>query len=131
MTRTFLGPRAPAEIRKIYDVVVASLDAGCAAVKPGVKCADVDRASRQVIEDAGYGDKFIHSTGHGVGLEIHEGPSLTPTSEDTLENGMIVTVEPGIYLPGIGGVRVEDFLVVTDDGAENLTALTRSSEFPR
>ncbi len=128
MTRTFLGPKAPDEIRSVFDIVIASLDAGCAAVQPGAKCADVDRACRAVIEQAGYGERFIHSTGHSVGLDIHESPAFSTTSEDVLEPGMVMTVEPGIYLPGIGGVRVEDFLVVTDDGAENLTALTRSPE---
>jgi Xaa-Pro aminopeptidase len=131
MTRTFLGPRAPGEMRKVFDAVVAALDAGCAAVKPGVRCADVDRAAREVLDQAGYGDAFLHSTGHGVGLEIHEGPSLSTLSEDVLEPGMIVTIEPGVYLSGIGGVRVEDFLVVTEEGAENLTTLPRGSEFPR
>jgi Xaa-Pro aminopeptidase len=125
MTRTFLGPRAPEEMRRVHTAVVASLEAGCAAVRPGVKGSDVDRAARDVLEQAGYGDAFVHSTGHGVGLEIHEGPTLSMTSEDVLEPGMIVTVEPGVYVPGVGGVRVEDFLVVTDDGAENLTSLPR------
>ena len=131
MTRTYLGPRAPEEIRKIHAIVVESLEAGCAAVKPGVKASDVDRASREVIEKAGYGELFLHSTGHGVGLEIHEGPTLSMLSEDVLEPGNIVTVEPGIYVSGVGGVRVEDFLVVTETGAENLTSLPRGPELPR
>jgi Xaa-Pro aminopeptidase len=131
MTRTYLGLTAPTEMRKIHDVVVEALEAGCAAVKPGVKAADVDRAARDVIERAGYGEAFLHSTGHGVGLEIHEGPGLSVVSEDVLEPGNVVTVEPGIYLSGVGGVRVEDFLVVTDTGAENLTSLPRGSELPR
>ena len=131
MTRTYLGPQAPGEMRTVHDIVVAALEAGCAAVRPGAKCSDVDAASRKVITDAGYGEQFIHSTGHGVGLEIHEGPSLTVSSDQVLEAGMIVTIEPGVYLPGVGGVRVEDLLVVTDDGAENLTALPRGPEIPR
>jgi Xaa-Pro aminopeptidase len=130
MTRTYLGPQAPEEMRKIHAIVVEALEAGCAAVKPGVKAADVDKAARDVIANAGYGDMFLHSTGHGVGLEIHEGPGLSMTSEDVLEPGNIVTIEPGIYLSGVGGVRVEDFLVVTDDGAENLTSLPRGPELP-
>ena len=130
MTRTFLGPHAPDEIRKVHAIVVESLEAGCAAIKPGAKCSDVDRASREIIEKAGYGDAFVHSTGHGVGLEIHESPTLSTLSEDVCEPGMVVTVEPGVYLPGIGGVRVEDFLVVTAEGAENLTSLPRGSELP-
>jgi Xaa-Pro aminopeptidase len=131
MTRTYLGPTAPSEIVKIHTIVVEALEAGCAAVKPGVKGSDVDRASREVIEKAGYGEAFLHSTGHGVGLEIHEGPPLSVSSEDVLEPGHIVTVEPGIYLAGMGGVRVEDFLVVTETGAENLTSLPRGPELPR
>jgi Xaa-Pro aminopeptidase len=130
MTRTYLGPRAPDEIRKVHAIVVEALEAGCAAIKAGVKGSDVDAASREVIEKAGYGEAFLHSTGHGVGLEIHEGPTLSTLSEDVLEPGNIVTVEPGIYLPGIGGVRVEDFLVVTESGAENLTSLPRGPEYP-
>jgi Xaa-Pro aminopeptidase len=131
MTRTYLGLTAPAEMRKIHEIVVESLAAGCAAVKPGARAADVDKASRDVIEKAGYGEQFLHSTGHGVGLEIHEGPSLSISSEDVLEPGNIVTIEPGIYISGVGGVRVEDFLVVTDTGAENLTSLPRGPELPR
>lgn len=131
MTRTFLGPKASDEMRKVHAAVVASLEAGCAAVKPGARCADVDKACRGVLEEAGFGEYFLHSTGHGVGLEIHEGPTLSMTSEDVLEAGMIVTIEPGVYLAGDGGVRVEDFLVVTEDGSENLTSLPRGPELPR
>lgn len=131
MTRTFLGPRAPAEMRKVHASVCAAVEVACAAVRPGVACKDVDRAARAVLEADGYGDAFVHSTGHGVGLEIHEGPTLAPTAEGTLEAGDIVTIEPGVYLPGVGGVRVEDLLVVTDDGFENLTALDRGPDSVR
>ncbi len=130
MTRTFLGPRAPDELRNAHNAVLKALEAGCAAVKPGVACADVDRAARDVLDKEGMGDLFIHSTGHGVGLEIHEGPSLTTTAEGTLEPGMVVTVEPGVYLPGIGGIRIEDLLVVTQGGADNLTTLDRGPDLP-
>jgi Xaa-Pro aminopeptidase len=130
MTRTYLGPRAPEEMIKVHEVVCAAVEAGCSAVKAGARCADVDRACRELIEAAGYGERFVHSTGHAVGLEIHEGPSLTVTADTELEAGMVVTIEPGIYLPGIGGVRVEDLLVVTDDGYENLTSLPRGPELP-
>jgi Xaa-Pro aminopeptidase len=130
MTRTYLGPNAPAEMVKVHAVVCEAVEAAFAVVRAGVPCKDVDRAARDVLEKAGYGDRFIHSTGHGVGLEIHEGPTLATTAEGELENGHIVTIEPGVYLPGIGGVRVEDFCVVTDDGYENLTTLDRGSAFP-
>jgi Xaa-Pro aminopeptidase len=131
MTRTYLGPSAAEEMHKVHAIVVEALEAGCAAVKPGAKTTDVDRAAREVIEQAGYGEQFLHSTGHGVGLEIHEGPTLSIMSEDVLEPGNVVTIEPGIYVSGVGGVRVEDFLVVTDTGAENLTSLPRGPELPR
>lgn len=131
MTRTYLGPEAPEEMWKIHAVVLEAVDAAIAMVKPGVKTSDVDKAARDVIAKAGYGDAFLHSTGHGVGLEIHEGPTLSTSSEDVLEVGNVVTIEPGIYLADVGGVRVEDFLVVTTDGAENLTSLPRGPELPR
>ena len=103
-------------------MVLSAQLAALACVKPGVRCADVDRAARDVIANAGYGDCFGHSTGHGVGYEIHEAPNLSPRAGDkTLEIGNVVTVEPGIYLPGVGGVRIEDMALVTANGHENLT----------
>jgi Xaa-Pro aminopeptidase len=130
MTRTFLGPNPPAEMVKVHAAVCEAVEAAFAVIRPGVACKDVDAAARSVLEREGYGDRFIHSTGHGVGLEIHEGPTLAPSAEGVLEVGNIVTVEPGVYLPGIGGVRVEDFCVVTEDGYDNLTALDRGPDFP-
>jgi Xaa-Pro aminopeptidase len=130
MTRTYLGPRAPEELVKAHPIVVDAVEAACEAVKPGVRGSDVDKVARDVLAKAGLAEHFIHSLGHGVGLEIHEGPTLSPLSESVLEPGMIVTIEPGIYLPGIGGIRVEDLLVVTEDGYENLTSLPRGPEFP-
>lgn len=131
MTRTYLGPQASEKLVAAHASVVAALEAGCAAIAPGVRAADVDKAARDRLEADGLGELFVHSTGHGVGLDIHEAPSLTVSSEGVLAPGMIVTIEPGVYLPGVGGIRVEDLLVVTDAGAENLTALDRDAELPR
>ena len=121
MTRTVsVGDPGP-DARHLYDVVLASQQAGRALVAADVACADVDRASRDVIADAGWADAFSHSTGHGVGLEIHEAPRVAATAGDTLLVGDVVTVEPGVYLPGIGGVRIEDTVVVAATGSEPLT----------
>jgi Xaa-Pro aminopeptidase len=121
LTRTFfLGSISPLG-RKVYDTVARAQKLAIQAVKPGVKTAQIDRIARDEIERAGYGRRFIHSTGHGVGVEIHEAPWVGPTSQDTLEAGMIITVEPGIYLQGWGGVRIEDTLLVTKTGFEILT----------
>lgn len=120
MTRTVVLGGASDEQRAIYDVVLAAQAAGMDAVKAGAQGADVDAAARRVIDDAGHGDAFEHGLGHGVGLEIHESPRLARTSEDTLMAGDVVTVEPGIYLQGFGGIRIEDFVVVTVDGCEVL-----------
>jgi Xaa-Pro aminopeptidase len=121
MTRTVsIGDPGP-DARHLYEVVMQSQKAGRAAVAADVACAAVDRASRDVIADAGWADAFSHSTGHGVGLEIHEAPRVASTAGDTLLLNDVVTVEPGVYLPGIGGVRIEDTLVVGATGAESLT----------
>ncbi len=121
MTRTVsVGDPGP-EARHLYDVVLASQQAGRARVAADVACADIDRASRDVIADAGWADAFSHSTGHGVGLEIHEAPRVAATGRDTLVVSDVVTVEPGVYLPGIGGVRIEDTVVVGAAGCEPLT----------
>jgi Xaa-Pro dipeptidase len=125
ITRAFsLGPPG-ARAAEIHAVVVAALAAGIAAAQPGVPCGDVDRAARSVVEDAGYGAQFVHRTGHGLGLEAHESPSLVAGSRRPLAEGAVVTVEPGIYLPGVAGVRVEDDLHVTAAGGEVLTAAPR------
>ena len=125
MTRTVsVGDPGP-EARRVWDVVRESQSAGREAVRAGVDCAEVDRACRDVIVAAGWGDSFVHGTGHGVGLEIHEDPRVAASARDTLEPGSVVTVEPGVYLPGVGGVRIEDTVVVTPDGSDPLT------EFPK
>jgi Xaa-Pro aminopeptidase len=125
MTRTIAFGEPASELRKAHDVVAAAQQAGIDALRPGVGAGEVDRAARSVIDDAGYGDRFTHGLGHGVGLEIHEGPSLRRDGEDVLPVGAVVTVEPGIYLPGMGGVRVEDAVEVTDDGSDVLGVSTR------
>lgn len=122
MTRTVFMSTPTDEQKRVYDIVRAANDAGRAAVRPGIPLKEVDRAVRKVIEDAGYGPQFIHRTGHGIGLEVHEFPDVSATSEVIARPGMIFSVEPGIYLPGKFGVRVEDLVVVTEDGCETLNA---------
>ncbi|WP_459546986.1 M24 family metallopeptidase [Nocardia sp. X0981] len=121
MTRTFvLGEPADWQ-REVYDLVRAAQRAGCEALRPGVPCADVDAAARDVIAAAGHGRLFVHGLGHGVGLRIHEAPGIAKTGTGTLLSGVAVTVEPGVYFPGRGGVRIEDTLVVREGGPELLT----------
>jgi Xaa-Pro aminopeptidase len=121
MTRTYCVGEPTAEQLHLVEVVAASQAAGVQAVRGGIPAADVDRTCRQVIAEAGWGEQFVHGTGHGVGLDIHEAPSVAATSSDTLQPGQVVTVEPGVYLPGVAGVRIEDTLVVTDTGNQPLT----------
>jgi Xaa-Pro aminopeptidase len=113
------------KLREVYEVVLRAQAAGIAALWPGTKTGDVDAAARQVIADAGYGDYFTHSIGHGFGLQIHEAPMMRPGSEKILEAGMVVTVEPGVYLPNWGGIRIEDDVLVTEAGPEVLTSTVR------
>ncbi len=121
ITRSYFHGKATEEYKKIYSTVAGSQKAGLAKVRAGVKARDVDAACRNYISDAGYGQYFIHGTGHGVGLEIHEFPRLNTTFEAVLRAGMAVTVEPGIYLHGKFGVRIEDSVLVTKTGCEILT----------
>ena len=121
MTRT-VSVGEPDELsRRMWDVVRESQAAGVQAVSSNTAAVDVDTACREVIGAAGWGDRFVHGTGHGVGLDIHEAPAVGSTSADTLAAGNVVTVEPGVYLPDHGGVRIEDTVVVTDDGCRILT----------
>ena len=121
MTRTVHFGAVSAEQEKVHAIVTAANRAGIAACRPGVKLKDIDRAARQVIEDAGYGPCFNHRTGHGIGLNEHEFPDVSSVSEVVARPGMIFSVEPGIYLPGKFGVRVEDLVAITEDGCEVLT----------
>lgn len=125
MTRTVFFGKASDEQKHVYDLVCAANAAGRAAVHPGVSMRDIDHAARKVIEDAGYGKNFIHRTGHGIGLEVHEFPDVSASSEAIARPGMIFSVEPGIYLPGKFGVRVEDLVAVTEDGCETLNHAPR------
>lgn len=125
LTRTFAIGEPGKEERRMYEAVRAANEAARAILQPGVTCAQVDRAARQVIEQAGYGRYFLHRTGHGIGLEAHEPPYLRAENLQALQAGMTFTIEPGVYLPGRNGVRIEDNLVVTEEGAECL------SDWPR
>ncbi len=121
MTRmVFLGD-PPAEFIKAYEAVLAANRAGRAAVKPGVSAQAVDQATRRTLEEAGYGEYFIHRTGHGIGLDIHEAPWIMDGNEQLLAEGMTFSVEPGVYLPGQFGIRIEDIVAVTDTGCQTLT----------
>jgi len=125
-TRTLVfGGDPNEEYREIHEVVREAQQAGVEAVEPGVTAGEVDAAAREVIKDAGYGEQFIHRTGHGVGLDVHEEPFIVAGSGRLLEPGMVFSVEPGIYLPGEFGVRIEDLLVVTEDGCERLNDTDR------
>ncbi len=121
MTRTVVIGRAGERQKEIYDVVLRAQTAAIQAVKPGIKGCEVDAVARDIIREAGYGDCFGHSLGHSVGLMIHETPCFSPKDETVLEPGMVITVEPGIYVEGFGGVRIEDVVAVTEEGCRNLT----------
>lgn len=111
--------------KQVYDVVRAAQDAAADALIPGAGLATVDRAARQIIEESGFGDDFIHSTGHGIGIDVHEAPTLSASADGELRPGMVVTVEPGIYLRGEFGIRIEDAYHITQNGAERLTQSSR------
>jgi len=128
MTRTFCVGRPSARQRDIHELVLRAQSAAIQSISSGVSCKSVDDAARKVIKGAGHGKHFGHGTGHGIGLMVHEGPSISPLSNDTVEENMVFTVEPGVYIPGWGGVRIEDMVQVTEKGARVLTSLPRELE---
>ncbi|MGL4819947.1 MAG: M24 family metallopeptidase [Bacilli bacterium] len=121
LTRTVALGNISDEMRKVYEIVLEAQQAGVSGLRAGLTCKAADDLTRDIIKGYGYGQYFGHSTGHGVGLDIHEAPGLSFRSNDTLDVGMVVTVEPGIYLPEIGGVRIEDDVVITENGVRVLT----------
>lgn len=125
LTRTFAIGAVDAELAHVYQVVQAANEAGRAAARPGAACRAIDQAARDVIARAGYGEYFTHRVGHGLGLEGHEAPSVHGANDEPLAPGMTFTVEPGIYLPGRGGVRIEDDVLVTEEGGESLSGYAR------
>jgi Xaa-Pro aminopeptidase len=125
-TVTILPPRPRSPLGKAFDAVRRAQAAGISTVRPGEPCRGVDARVRESLDRSGYLKYFVHSTGHGVGLDVHERPSLSPRSRERLEEGMVVTVEPGVYLPGIGGIRLEDTVKVTGSGCERITFLPKT-----
>lgn len=125
-TRTFVVGEPSAEQVEIHDLVLRANEAGRRTARAGVRCSDVDEETRRVIDVAGYGEYFIHRTGHGIGLEVHEHPYIVAGNEEPLQWGMTFSVEPGIYLPGRFGVRIEDIVVCTRDGLESLNTASRA-----
>ena len=125
ITRTVAVGQPDAKLKEIYDIVLEAQLRGMAGIKPGMTGKEADALTRNLITEKGYGEYFGHSTGHGIGLEVHEGPALSFKSNIVLEPGMVVTVEPGIYVPGLGGVRIEDDTLITLDSNEALTHSTK------
>jgi len=122
LTRTWVYHRIlTARTKEIYEIVKSAQETALTTLRAGMSCAEFDAAGRNVIRESGYGDNFGHGLGHGVGLEVHEAPRISAQSTDQLEEGMVITVEPGIYIPGEGGVRIEDLVLVTSTGCEVLT----------
>ncbi len=121
MTRTVFFGKASKKMREVYRIVLDAQVKACDAARSGITCGELDSVARKHITKAGYGEKFSHGLGHGIGIEIHEAPTLRKGVNTVLKPGMVVSIEPGIYLPGIGGVRVEDVVIIRRDGCENLT----------
>ena len=126
LTRTFAIGEADNDFLEWQVILDEAIEAALLMVEPGMSCRDLDAASRGVIDEAGLGDYFVHNLGHGIGLEVHEGPHVTRTTEDILTEGMVFTIEPGIYVPGRGGIRIEENVAVTVEGAVLLTGASRS-----
>jgi Xaa-Pro aminopeptidase len=124
-TRTFAAGELGDELRRAYDVCLAGQLAGLDAVRPGVRGVDADAAARDTIAAEGLGERFGHGLGHGVGLLVHEAPRLSTESSDTIAAGNVLTIEPGVYIPGLGGIRIEDLVIVGEDGNEVLTSMTK------
>ncbi len=124
MTRTYCCGKADREQRKVYNAVLSAQQRAIEKIRSGIDAKEIDRAARDCIKKAGYGKYFCHGTGHGVGLDVHERPSIGPESKDVLQDNMVITVEPGVYIPGWGGVRIEDMVLVKGDGCEVLTKST-------
>ena len=122
MTRTVVVGKPDTKQKEIYDIVFRAQTAAIASIKNGIVCSDIDKVARDVITEAGYGDNFGHALGHSVGIEVYETPVFSPKSTDILQNGNVLSVEPGIYIDGWGGVRIEDLIAVSDGAVINLTA---------
>jgi Xaa-Pro aminopeptidase len=131
LTRVLVTGKVTPRFEAIYRTVLTAQERGIAAIRPGVKAHDVDAEARSVIEEAGFGRFFDHGLGHGLGMDLHEAPRLRKESQVTLEPGMVVTVEPGIYLPEWGGIRIEDDVLVTPDGCEVLSHVPKSLDSVR
>ena len=126
MTRTVCVGKPSEEMEKVYNIVLEAQLAGIEAARAGIVGSALDKVSRDIIEAAGYGECFGHSLGHGVGLEIHEKPNASPNYKLPLSSGAVVTVEPGIYIEGKFGVRIEDFVILTENGCENMTKCAKN-----
>lgn len=125
ITRTLhVGTVSDKKLLEIEQILIKAQKSGIEAIKPGVKAAEIDKICRDYIHSKGYGEYFVHSTGHGLGIDVHELPIVSSKSDDTLEPGMVITVEPGIYIPDVGGIRIEDDILVTENGYKILSKLT-------